>query len=262
MLENILPLLSIITINRNNDTGLRKTIESVVTQNCDNFEYIIIDGASTDGSVDIIKEYAVHPLYGKKISYWISEPDTGIYNAMNKGIQKAHGTYVYMLNSGDWIESDAVLNILQKLQNENPDLLLFLLNFWGNEEKIKTGIVFSDYLNLRPMFHQGMIYKKSIHDRYGLYDEKYKYAADYDFSVKAFYKKNIKISIIYLPLANFTCGGLGDSKASGMEMENIQIKYGFINSQKTIVSIIKKIKYVMPYGFIILYRKFLKKNPS
>lgn len=252
MTENISPLLSIITINRNNADGLRKTIESVVTQNCTDFEYIIIDGASTDGSVDIIKEYAGHNIYGKEISYWISESDTGIYNAMNKGIQKAHGTYVYMLNSGDWFEPDAVLNILQKLQNESPDLLLFLLNIWDNKTKIQAEIRFVDTLSSGPMNHQGMIYKKELHTKYGLYNEEYRFAADYDFCIKAFYKKSIKIDMIFLSMANFLQGGLGNSGASQKEINIIQIKNGL----KTPPSKIKQIiKYCTPYGMILLYRK-------
>ena len=87
--------LSIITINYNNREGLRKTIESVVNQTYRNFEYIIIDGGSTDGSVEVVKEYA------DRISYWVSEPDNGIYNAMNKGVLAANGKYIQFLNSGD-----------------------------------------------------------------------------------------------------------------------------------------------------------------
>ena len=87
--------ISIITINYNNCEGLRRTIESVVNQTCRDFEYIIIDGGSTDGSVDVIKRYA------DNIDYWVSEPDKGIYNAMNKGIRMATGDYVQILNSGD-----------------------------------------------------------------------------------------------------------------------------------------------------------------
>jgi len=85
--------LSIITINRNNKDGLEKTIRSVMAQTCRDYEYIVIDGASTDGSVDIIRQYE------KKISCWISEPDKGIYNAMNKGILQAHGNYCIFMNS-------------------------------------------------------------------------------------------------------------------------------------------------------------------
>jgi len=81
--------LSIITINLNNASGLEKTIQSVISQTNKDFEYIVIDGASTDGSVEVIKKYS------SGINYWVSEPDTGIYNAMNKGIRKAQGDYCY-----------------------------------------------------------------------------------------------------------------------------------------------------------------------
>ena len=100
--------LSVITINYNNRDGLRKTIESVVNQTCRDFEYIIIDGGSTDGSVDVIKQYA------DRIDYWVSEPDKGIYHAMNKGIAVAHGEYLNFMNSGDcFYESTVVENVLQ-----------------------------------------------------------------------------------------------------------------------------------------------------
>lgn len=96
--------LSIITINYNNRKGLRKTIESVVEQTFEDFEYIIIDGGSNDGSVDVIKEYAAH------IDYWVSEKDKGIYHAMNKGVQAAHGEYCMFLNSGDTLFDGNVLS--------------------------------------------------------------------------------------------------------------------------------------------------------
>ena len=96
--------LSIITINRNNAEGLRKTMESVLSQTYRDMEYIVVDGASTDQSVNVIKE-CVNQLKNEdrrmKLD-WMSEPDTGIYNAMNKGIKKATGEYLLFLNSGDW----------------------------------------------------------------------------------------------------------------------------------------------------------------
>ena len=259
------PLLSIITINRNNASGLRKTVESVVTQDCTDFEYLIIDGASTDDSIDVIKEYTSHPIYSKKITYWISEKDTGIYNAMNKGIQKAQGTYVYMLNSGDWLEKNAVLNITQKLQKEKPDLLLFLLNFWDAGEKIQSEIRFPEKLRISTMCHQGLVYKKVFHVKYKLYDENYKFAADYDFCIKSFYGKNINISTVFLPLANFQSGGLGVSELSLKEFAAIQRKYGFMPPapSRAILFIKKGIKFFIPYGLVFLYRKisdFLKEG--
>ena len=95
--------LSVITINYNNRDGLRKTIESVVNQTCKDFEYIIIDGISTDGSVDVINEYA------DRIDYWVSEPDKGCYHAMNKGVKVASGEYVIFMNSGDYFYTNEVI---------------------------------------------------------------------------------------------------------------------------------------------------------
>ena len=86
---------SIITVNFNNKEGLRKTIESVIHQTFHDFEFIVIDGGSTDGSADVLKEYHT------QIDYWVSEPDGGIYQGMNKGIKKATGDYLNFMNSGD-----------------------------------------------------------------------------------------------------------------------------------------------------------------
>ena len=95
--------LSIITINYNNLAGLQKTIESVVSQTFRDFEWIVIDGGSVDGSRELIERYA------NSFSYWVSEPDKGIYNAMNKGIVVAKGDYLLFLNSGDWLCDEMAL---------------------------------------------------------------------------------------------------------------------------------------------------------
>ena len=106
---------SIITINYNNIDGLRKTIESVVRQSFKDFEYIVIDGGSTDGSAELIKEHQ------DCIDYWVSEPDNGIYNAMNKGIKAAHGEYINFLNSGDCFYNNGVLE--DTLQHLKADIV-------------------------------------------------------------------------------------------------------------------------------------------
>ena len=95
--------LSIITVNKNNAEGLRKTIESVVCQTFKDFEYIVIDGASTDESVAVIETYLAN------VTYWVSKPDRGIYEAINKGIKVAVGEYCLFLNSGDYLSSDSIL---------------------------------------------------------------------------------------------------------------------------------------------------------
>ena len=114
--------LSIITINRNNATGLKKTMQSVAAQTYKDFEYIVVDGASTDGSVDVIKKYEQQFVYLK----WVSEPDLGIYNAMNKGIRMASGDYIQILNSGDiFAASDVTERMLAALgkQKKGADIL-------------------------------------------------------------------------------------------------------------------------------------------
>ena len=113
--------LSIVTVNRNNAAGLRATMKSVVAQTSRGFEYIVVDGASSDGSVDVIKELA--PQFGEGIK-WISEPDSGIFSAMNKGIKNAKGKYLHMLNSGDYYCEENVLSTVLKKLNNNPEFLL------------------------------------------------------------------------------------------------------------------------------------------
>lgn len=95
--------ISIITVSYNAAKTIEQTIQSVVNQTYDNIEYIIIDGGSTDGTVDIIKKYE------DKIAYWVSEPDKGIYDAMNKGILKASGEYIYFLGADDWLYNESVM---------------------------------------------------------------------------------------------------------------------------------------------------------
>ena len=96
--------LSIITVNLNNRDGLKKTIDSVISQTFKDFEWIVIDGGSTDGSRELIEQYVNH------FAYWVSEPDKGVYNAMNKGVKKAKGEYLQFLNSGDWLRDENTVN--------------------------------------------------------------------------------------------------------------------------------------------------------
>ena len=106
--------LSIITINWNNATGLEKTLQSVASQTFKEFEYVIVDGASTDGSVEVIRKYESQFAHLK----WVSEPDTGIYNAMNKGIRMASGEYIQILNSADCLASEDVMKSIRVPQSE------------------------------------------------------------------------------------------------------------------------------------------------
>ena len=234
---------------------MRKTIESVVTQTQTDFEYLIIDGASTDESVNVIKEYVEHAEYGKKITYWVSEADTGIYNAMNKGIRLAKGDYLHMLNSGDWYEPNALDYILPKLQEETPDVISCSLNFWKNKIRLNTQLRYHDNLIGSAMLHQGTIYKRNIHTDLGLYDETYKYAADYDFSFKLYSLSNLKEIFLFIPVINFGLGGLGESAKSQKEANEIRVKNGFIKNKNVKKRVIFFVKLFIPYGVLLMLRK-------
>ena len=109
------PLISIITVVLNSVETIEKTIKSIIGQSFTNYEYIIIDGGSNDGTIDIIRKYSSY------ISYWISEPDKGIYDAMNKGIAYAKGEYIGILNSDDWYVKNSLSTIANQIQN-NPNI--------------------------------------------------------------------------------------------------------------------------------------------
>lgn len=153
--------ISIITISFNAIEGIERTICSVINQTYTNIEYIIIDGGSTDGTVDIIKKYE------NKITKWISEPDKGIYDAMNKGIKMASGEWINFMNAGDRFANKTVLAEIFK--TDYPDNVKFLYsdNYFENR-KGKRILAFHSH-NVMKINHQSSIYRKSLHEERGLY---------------------------------------------------------------------------------------------
>jgi glycosyltransferase involved in cell wall biosynthesis len=173
-----MPKLSIITINLNNREGLQRTIQSVVSQTFTDFEYIIIDGGSTDGSVEVIREYV------DRIDYWISEPDTGIYNAMNKGIRLAKGEYLLFLNSGDWLADENVVKDFYK-SKLNEDVIsgnVVMKNakneIWESPQKDKL-VFYVFYRTTIP--HQATFILKYLFLQYGFYNENNHIVSDWEF---------------------------------------------------------------------------------
>ena len=181
---------SIITINRNNSSGLERTMQSVLSQTNMEFEYIVVDGASKDGSIDVIKKYAIR--FGNRMK-WISEPDKGIYNAMNKGIGMASGEYVQFLNSGDIIASDDVTDrMLVELNNKgNPSILYgnMLKDMPGGyylKDKCFAGhdITFLGFYS-GTLNHSPAYIRRDLFDKYGYYDENLRIVADWKWYLQA-----------------------------------------------------------------------------
>ena len=197
-----MPKLSIITINYNNSKGLAKTIETVLEQTFEDYEYIIIDGGSTDGSVDIIKAHA------DKITYWVSEKDAGVYNAMNKGIVKATGEYCYFLNSGDYLWKRDVLEKVFKESNSEDIVYGNMIN--GKILQVNHGphpLTFYD-LFIHTIYHQSAFIKKALFDKIGLYSEHFKVISDWEFFVKAICIEHCSYCYVNIDIALYEVGGL------------------------------------------------------
>jgi len=177
-----LPLLSVITVVYNSEASIKKTIQSVIQQTYPNIEHIIIDGASTDNTLKIIKSY------NHVVSFWISEPDKGIYDAMNKGLKYAHGDYIWFLNSGDLAySSDTISNIFS---NKTLAFVYYGETVIINKNDKVLGmrrLVAPDHLSWRSfrdgmlVSHQSLIVKRDIAPKF---DIKYKYCADFEWVIK------------------------------------------------------------------------------
>lgn len=172
--------LSIITVNFNNKTGLQKTIESVISQTFHDFEWIIIDGGSTDGSRELIEQNA------NLFSYWVSEPDKGIYNAMNKGIKLAKGDYLQFLNSGDWLYDDTSLE--RCFSHSFSGGIVYGDFYFVKSDGQMVKSCFQNPLTLRYLYHYSLGHNASFIKREllqeELYDERYKIVSDWAFFLK------------------------------------------------------------------------------
>ena len=203
------PLVSIITINRNNADGLRKTLASIFAQSFSKFESLVIDGASIDGSRKIIKEYA------SKIQYSVSEPDSGIYNAMNKGIKVAKGKYCLFLNSGDLLPT---VHTLASIVKFNPSAEIVYGDILIDDGKQQILGKMPEHLTVdlfveRELWHQAFI-KRGLFSTYGQYDEGFRYAADYAFYLKVIVRRKVTTQYIPIPFAIFNTFGEGSSSGN------------------------------------------------
>ena len=218
--------LSIITINYNNATGLQKTMQSVLSQTAIDFEYIVVDGASTDGSYELICQYAKMPM--RMPFAWVSEKDNGIYHAMNKGIQLAKGEYVQFVNSGDClvdesvtkrmieklIEDDAIVygNMIKKM----PDKLLRDCSFAGKE--ITFLDMFSGTLNHSPAY-----IRRDLFTKYGLYDETLKICSDWKWYLQAIILGEEKVRYVDIDIIVFDMTGISNTNIDLIKKERKEV---------------------------------------
>ena len=197
--------VSVITINYNNKVGLEKTIQSVINQTWLGFEYIIIDGASTDGSKELIERYS------DKINYWVSEPDTGVYNAMNKAIKVANGDFVIFMNSGDTFYENSILEKVNPLLTDQYDI------YYGDNYKVKPSskrkknypeklsfaFFYSSCIN-----HQSTLIRRKMFYDYFLYNEEYRIVSDWEFFIYTICVENRPYKYLQMTISNYDFTGI------------------------------------------------------
>jgi glycosyltransferase involved in cell wall biosynthesis len=193
-------------------------MKSVYCQTFSDFEYIVVDGGSTDGSLSVIREFqALNSVINQGISRefrWISEPDSGIYNAMNKGILRSNGEYCFFLNSGDYFVSQNVLKNVMQVQTGEEILfgnMLVCLN--GKVVEKSTGkpmLTFMD-LYLSIIKHQASFIKRNLFDKFGLYNESNKIVSDWEFFIKTVGLQNASYRYIDEDITFFDNGGISNN---------------------------------------------------
>ena len=200
------PRISIITINYNDQLGLQKTIESVISQTYTAIEFIVVDGDSSDGSKGIINQYS------SQITKWVSEKDKGIYHAMNKGIKMATGDYLLFLNSGDSLIDLEVVTAVSNSMTDNKDLYYGDIYFKRKDKTTKETFpetLTFDFFYYNNLSHQATFIKRTLFDDLFLYNESYKIAADWEFFIYAICKANV--SYRHLPIYITLYDGTGIS---------------------------------------------------
>jgi len=242
--------LSIITINLNNASGLEKTIQSVISQTNEDFEYIVIDGASTEGSVEVIKKYS------SGINFWVSEPDTGIYNAMNKGIKKATGDYLLFLNSGDFLQYPWTL---EEVFNEIKICKQADVYFSDAVENTYQVMNYPQYINLNFLVqyminHQNTIIRRELFN-HQLFNEKYKIVADWYFFITELVQHNISFLHIKTNIAIYDTTGVSRIHEKKRELERRMAlkELNISRNNFSLIKLFKLTKYLMPYGLYKLY---------
>lgn len=256
---------SIITVSYNSEKTIERTIKSVLAQSFHDFEYIIVDGASGDSTLDIIKKY--EPLFEDRMK-WISEPDKGIYNAMNKGIKLSSGAIIGIVNSDDWLEVDALSVLAGYLQDDSSNFNKILTGEMmfhyedGTTHLFSTSVEQYEYYSKRfrmGLNHPATFVPRIIYDQIGLFDERFSLYADADFFISC-YEQNVGVCFVNKVLSNMSDGGASNKVSKKMLSDGLLTirKHARSTSQMILLSlklyILLFLKKIIPMSLVRVYR--------
>ena len=244
--EGNAPLVSIITIVLNNVKYIRDAIQSVLAQDYPNIEYLVIDGGSKDGTVEIIKEYKSH------ISKLFSEPDEGLYDALNKGIRNASGQIIGILHSDDVFTDQSVISdMVSELINKEAELVFSDLVIVNG----RTGMIFRYYMAhyfmpflLRTGWvppHPTCFMKKELFDEFGLYSTDYVIAGDFDFLIRMFFSRSINWNYYSRVTVKMRTGGISSSGINSKILAAFEIRRSLKENKVWSLSIFQLFRYVI-----------------
>jgi glycosyltransferase involved in cell wall biosynthesis len=260
--------ITILTINFNNLSGLKKTFESIWEQGSQDFEFVVIDGGSTDGSKEFIESFS------KKIAYWVSEPDEGVYHAMNKGLARSTGEYIIHMNSGDTFYSCDTLKEVMPLLDTREDVIcghsLYINDhqgassyIWKAPQEVTFRYFCQDTLN-----HQSMFIRKDLFDRVGYYEERYKSSSDWIFLLRSFAYHRASYKPLDVFISKYDRSGLStvNWKLGATEQQEVlkeEFSFFYNDSAKDIELVLpfwsnlkrnfkRFIKLALPYGIVRL----------
>ena len=228
---------SIITVCRNSATTIKDTIESVLTQSCSDYEYIIVDGNSTDGTLDIIKSYEAR--FGTKLRV-ISENDNGIYDAMNKGVRMATGQLICFLNSDDWFEPDAIKNIKEAYSGNKYEVVYGMQRTITDGKEENCVIYNHNFLTKNMLCHQATFVTKACFDDFGLFSTEFQSVSDYEFILRLYFSKKVFFNPIYKVIVNFRSGGMCYSYVAIKELAILKMHYGLISKKRMYILFLKE----------------------
>ena len=243
---------SIITVTYNAASCLENSIKSVIDQNYSNIEYIIIDGGSKDGTLDIIKRYSNY------ISFWISEKDNGIYDAINKGLSHATGDFVLILGSDDLLYEQNILSIISK-NIVRPDYIHYGNVKWKGTNQIRCGKFNVFKWGWANIPHQAIFYPRSVYKMFK-YDEQYRIYADYAYNLNLI-KNGIHFYYIDAIVTNYSIDGFSatnSGKDANFSKDKLKLLYESMGIIPVIVCLIHFV--LMKLKAIILHGDFSKKS--
>lgn len=222
-------LFSIITVCFNSEKTIERTIKSVLEQSFQDYEYILVDGKSSDRTLEIVHQY--EPLFNGKMKV-ISERDEGIYDAMNKGIRAASGELIGIVNSDDYYEKDALEKIAKAYEGYDYTIIYGLVRSVTDGKEVMVFLKNHELLEKDMITHPSCFITKKLYERFGMYSLKYPYSADYEFMLRVKKESKVRFIKIYEIITNFSTGGVSDSVRAYRDTLKLLHEYQLIQNRK------------------------------